>query len=93
MAVQNQGDELVQVSLHSFGAYFVYKVKVPRGIKGKTKAKVDEILSVGVPSKNLQRWCIQHDIIVTNKAVYIHDFNNPILYADGKGNYLKPNAM
>ena len=30
--------------------YFGYKVKVQRGIRGKTKAIVDELLIVGMPA-------------------------------------------
>lgn len=89
----NEIQDLIQVSIHDFGAYFVYKVPVQRGIKGKTKSKVDEVISVGVPSKRLQAWCISQGLIITNKAVYYNDLDNPILYADGKGNYMKVNSI
>ena len=89
----NEVKDLIQVNIKDFGAYFIYKVPVQRGIKGKTKSKVDEILSVGVPSKGLQAYCINHGLIITNKAVYYNDLDNPILYADGKGNYMKANAI
>ena len=89
----NDVKDLVQVSIHDFGAYFVYKVPVQRGIKGKSKSKVDEVISVGVPSKRLQAWCINQGLIITNKAVYYNDLDNPILYADGKGNYMKANSI
>ena len=89
----NEVKDLIQVNINDFGAYFVYRVPVQRGIKGKTKSKVDEILSVGVPSKRLQAYCINHGLIITNKAVYYNDLENPILYADGKGNYMKANAI
>jgi hypothetical protein len=85
----NEVKDLVQVSIRNFGAYFIYNIPVQRGIKGKTKSKVDEILAVGIPFKEIQSYCINNGLIITNKAIYYNNLDNPILYADEKGNYLK----
>ena len=77
-------NKLIQVSLNDSGAYFLYLIKdVNRGMRGKNRAKADEIISVGVPNKKLQSYCIQNNIFITNRAVYYNDYNHPILYRKG----------
>lgn len=77
-------NKLIQVSLDDSGAYFLYLIKdVNRGIRGKNRAKADEIISVGVPNKKLQNYCMQNNIFITNRAVYYKDWNHPILYRKG----------
>lgn len=45
-----KNDELVFVSENKDGNfYFGYRVNVQRGIKGKTRSKVDELIIVGMP--------------------------------------------
>lgn len=79
--------ELKQISFTNGGAYFLYLLpNVTRGMHGKNKSKVNEILIVGVPYKDLQNYCIKDNIVITNKAVYID--NKKLLQCDGKGNYL-----
>lgn len=81
--------KLIQVNLTPFGAYFLYKINVTRGIRGKSKGKVDEIIVVGIHKNKMQQYCIDHNLIITNKAVYMNnDMSKPILFADGKGNYV-----
>ena len=77
--------KLVQVNLMPFGAYFLYSLPVKRGIRGKTKAVVDELIVHGIPKEKLQDFCINNDIQITNKAVYVN--GEKVLIADGKGNY------
>lgn len=75
--------ELVQLGLQKSGAYFTYKLPVQRGIRGKSKGKVDELMIIGIPYKNMERYCEQHNYIITNKALYIGDMDNPVLINDG----------
>jgi len=63
-------ERLVQVTVQSNGVYFAYQLpEVKRGIRGKTKGKVDELLIVGVPLKGVQSYCKREHLIITNKAV------------------------
>lgn len=51
------GDEVVFISKNKDGNYYVgIKVKVQRGIRGKTKSKVDELLIVGLNKKYFEKW-------------------------------------
>lgn len=61
--------------------YLIPKVK--RGMHGKTKSKVDEVMIVGIPNQKLQNYCIQHRIYITNKAVYNSFTNEPLLFRCG----------
>lgn len=64
----------------------MYKVpQVKRGIRGKTKGKVDEVLIVGIPLKKVEEYCENSNLIITNKAVYEGDLDNPILYLNEEG--------
>ena len=57
--------KLIQVSTNKDGNYyFVYRVPVQRGIKGKTKSKVDEVLIVGVNKKYVKQYCKKEGIIL-----------------------------
>lgn len=87
--------KLVQVSINNHGAYFTYQLPVQRGIKGKTKSKVNEVLIIGVPTKNIERYCENNNLIITNKAVYINDLDStPLLYRDGETmNYLEKEEL
>ena len=48
--MSNNDKNLVFISKTAGGYYFGYKVKVQRGIRGKTKSIVDELLIVGMPT-------------------------------------------
>lgn len=75
---------IIQISLFKAGAYIMHLVpKVSRGMHGKSKGHVDEVLIVGVPNSKLQQWCIDNRIYITNKAVYNADTNKPILFRKG----------
>ena len=74
--------KLVQVSLNNAGAYFTYKFKVQRGIRGKSKSKVDEVMVIGIPYKALQKYCEKEELIITNYAVYQTTMFNPILWVE-----------
>lgn len=51
------GDEVVFISKNKDGNYYVgIKVKVQRGIRGKTKGKVDELLIIGLNKKHFDKW-------------------------------------
>ena len=79
-------NNLIQVSINKSGVYFMYKVpQVKRGIRGKTKGKVDEVLIVGIPLKQVEEYCVRNNLIITNKAVYEEDLDNPILYLNEEG--------
>ena len=83
-------EKLIQINIDDKKAYFIYSLEVQRGIRGKTKGRVGEVLIVGVNSKRLQKWCIAHNLVITNKAVYnSYDMDNPILVRKGEGlNYV-----
>ena len=67
----NGKNKLIQVSLTESGAYFIYELpKVVRGIRGKNRERVDEVLIHGVPKSKLQEFCIKNEIQITNLAVY-----------------------
>lgn len=80
---------LIQVDLIDIGAYFIYRINnVQRGIKGKSRGQVDEIIAVGVPRHKLQKYCVDNEIIITNQAVYLNnDMSKPYLVHIGGGNY------
>lgn len=76
--------KLVQVALQSNGVYFMYKLPVKRGIRGKTKGKVDELFIVGIPLKKVQNYCLQKKLVISDRAVYENnDMNSPILFRKG----------
>lgn len=51
------GLEVVGISRNKDGNYYIgLKVKVQRGIKGKTKSKVDELLIIGLNKKYFEKW-------------------------------------
>ena len=76
--------KLIQVSIQFNGAYFTYQLDVPRGIKGKTKAKVKEVLIHGVPTKRVQQYCLDNKLVITDRAVYENnDMDCPILFRQG----------
>ena len=51
------------ISMNANGDFYVgYKVKVQRGIRGKTKSKVDEVLIVGVPKNDFKDFCLKNDL-------------------------------
>ena len=53
------------ISKNKNGDYYVgFLVPVQRGIKGKNKGKVDELLIVGVPKNKFPSWCKEHGIEV-----------------------------
>ena len=72
--MENNEMKLIRVSLRStekgINAYFVYRLPVQRGIKGKTRSKVNEILAVGVPASQLQRYCNDNHYTISNYYVY-----------------------
>lgn len=64
----------------------MYKVpQVKRGIRGKTKGKVDEVLIVGVPFSKVEEYCEDHEIIISSLAVYTRDLEHAILWLNEKG--------
>ena len=75
---------IVQIALCDFGAYITHLVpKVSRGMHGKSKGHVDELLIVGVPNSKLEKWCNDNKIYITNRAVYNAETNEKILYRKG----------
>lgn len=61
---------IIQISLNPHGAYITYLVEnVARGMHGKTKGHVNEVLIVGVPNSKLEAFCHKENIYITNLAV------------------------
>lgn len=63
--------------------YVGYKVKVKRGIRGKAKGFVNEVLIVGMNSQKFYAWANRHHIIVKcdcpgNEVEWAWDFINAI---------------
>ena len=78
-----KNSDLVQVSINGGGSiYFLYAIKVQRGIRGKTKGKADELLIMGIPKSAIERYCRKNNLVITNKAVYEGDFDHPLLFRD-----------
>ena len=58
-------EDIEFISRNKDGNWYVgYRVKVQRGIKGKTKSKVDEVLIVGIPNSKFDEWCKKHNVRV-----------------------------
>ena len=77
---QDNKSELIQVSIQPNGVYFIEKIRVLRGIRGKTRGKVDEVIITGIPLRKVQQYCLNQKLIITSKAVYRYDLDNPILF-------------
>lgn len=76
--------KLIQVAIQSNGVYFTWQIEVPRGIRGKDKARVKEVLIHGVPTKRVQQYCLDNKLVITDRAVYANnDMNCPILFRKG----------
>lgn len=60
------------ISRNKDGNWYVgYRVKVQRGIKGKNRSKVDELLIVGIPDSKFDAWCKAQGLVVhCNDEVY-----------------------
>ena len=55
--------EIVFISQNQDGNYYVgYRVPVQRGIKGKTRSKVNELLIMGIPKSKMPDFCKKHNI-------------------------------
>ena len=53
------------ISLNANGDFYVgYVGKVLRGIRGKNRKIVDEVLIVGIPREKMNDFCIQHNLVV-----------------------------
>ena len=49
------------ISKNDNGDFYVgYTVSVQRGIRGKTKGKVDELLIIGIPKNQFKEFCNKH---------------------------------
>ena len=70
--------KLVQVSINANCAYIIERVTVSRGIRGKSKGKVDELLITGINIKHLHNYCVKHGIYITDKYVRDADTDEPI---------------
>ena len=56
-------DDIVFISENEDGNFYIgYKVKVQRGIKGKTRSKVDELVIVGMNRERFMNWLEQNDM-------------------------------
>ena len=75
-------EKLIQVSFNEKGVYFMYQIPVQRGIKGKTKSIVNELLIVGIPHKQVDVYCIKEKIYITNKYVRDAETDDPILFRE-----------
>lgn len=57
MEKTKDGDEIAFITKNKDGNYYVgIKIKVKRGIKGKTKSKVDELLIIGMKKEAFEKW-------------------------------------
>lgn len=66
-----EGAILDKIAIQKNGAYFLYRVpKVARGMHGKTKGHVDELLIVGVPAKHFRNFCEKEGIKIEEGTVF-----------------------
>ena len=57
--------EIQWISKNENGDFYDgYKIKVSRGMHGKTKSKVDEVMIVGIPQSKFDAWCKAYGIFV-----------------------------
>lgn len=59
--------KLIKVCPNEHGAYFLYSIPVKRGIRGKTKSVVEELLIVGVPLSKLDEACAKEGVLIIDK--------------------------
>lgn len=51
------------ISKNDNGDFYVcYTIMVQRGIKGKSKSKVEEVIIVGVPKNQFKDFCNKHNL-------------------------------
>ena len=51
------------ISFNEHGAYFIYRVpSVKRGIRGKSRGHVDEVMIVGIPKNKVAEYIIKNNI-------------------------------
>lgn len=63
-------EEIAFISQNQDGNWYIgYKVKVQRGIKGKTKSKVDELLIVGIPESKFDDFCKREGLHVEKQNI------------------------
>ena len=56
-------EDIVFISENEDGNFYIgYKVKVQRGIKGKTRSKVDELVIVGMNRERFMNWLGQNNM-------------------------------
>ena len=49
--------------------YALYKINVQRGIKGKSKSKVDETLIWGIPKTGVEKWLSKNNLDPLKKYI------------------------
>lgn len=58
-------EDIAFVSQNENGDWYVgYKIKVPRGIRGKSKAIADELLIIGIPKNKFPAWLEKHGYVL-----------------------------
>ncbi len=58
-------EDIAFIQTNEDGNYYVgYRVKVQRGIRGKNKSKVDELIIVGMHKDDFPAFCKKHHIII-----------------------------
>ena len=56
-------EDIVFISENEDGNFYIgYKIKVQRGIKGKTRSKVDELIIVGMNRERFMNWLEQNNM-------------------------------
>lgn len=55
--MNKETNEVIFISTNKDGNFYIgYKIKVQRGIRGKTKSQVDELLIIGIPRKKFKKY-------------------------------------
>ena len=64
-----EGDMILEeICPNEHGVYFIYKVpKVPRGMHGKVKGHVDELLIVGRPWSAANKYLEKYGIVIVKE--------------------------
>ena len=66
--IYDNGVYLEEVNPNDSGVYFVYRIpNVKRGIRGKTKGHVDELLVVGIPWPKVDKYLKRYGLVIVKE--------------------------
>lgn len=61
--ITHDGQIIEKITCQKEGIYVMFRIpKVKRGIRGKTRSQVDELMIVGIPWKHANKWLEKYGI-------------------------------